>query len=159
MKNSSEFSNELLLSALHVSHIEFAGSYSSLWVHLEADGPKNSLAVMSNFINAGWLNDLNLQFLDCLLNLPDKDYHSVSLREEGWAVLENDGKWVRVSDSFSDERCAIVLWEEFKAVVELKRDFLCLFRYCKKFGIPRYSLKDGFRIRLGVQSFQKCKVQ
>lgn len=80
--------------------------------------------------------------------MQSEDGGSVSLREEGWAVLENNGKWVRLCDSFSDERCAIVLWDEFKKVIELKREFLCLLRYCKKFGVPRYNMKDGFRIRL-----------
>jgi hypothetical protein len=152
MKSSADFSDELSLNALHVSHIEFAGYYFRSRVHLEAIGSRDSLLVVSNFINASWLDNLHLEFLDCLINLPNEDYHSVSLREEGWAVLENEGKWVRLSDSFSDERCAVVLWEEFKAVAELKRNFLCLFRYCKKFGVPRYSLQEGFRIRLGSAS-------
>jgi hypothetical protein len=139
--------SEVPLHALRVTRIE-VGPHGFLQVELEAKGPQENLDVVTSFTNAGWLNDLSLHFLNDLLDMQSED-GSVSLREEGWAVLENNGKWVRISDSFSDERCAIVLWDEFKKVIELKREFLCLLRYCKKFGVPRYSVKDGFRIRLG----------
>jgi len=122
----------------------------SMHVTLTAKGSQESLEAMQCFTNASWLNDLNLPYLDNLLSLQSEGCGSVSLREEGWATLEDDADWVYVSDSYGDERSAIISWNEFKTTMQLKRRFLSLMRDCKGQGIPRYNITDGFRVRLHV---------
>jgi hypothetical protein len=118
-------------------------------VALQADGQEDRLDVLNRFINASWLsNESGQRFLNSLLHLRRDENGYVSLREEGWAALEDDGNWVRVCDSFGEERCALVAWHEFESIIRLKCRFLVLTRRFKGSGIPRYNIIDGFRIRL-----------
>jgi hypothetical protein len=139
----------LLLRSLHVTRMEVGDQHRTLVnVELGAEGTQESLKVIHGFTNASWLNDLESPYLYSLLNLENEG--TVSLREEGWAALEDDGKWVRLSDTYTDERCAIVALDEFQTVIRLKRQFLYLMRYCKEHGVPRYSIMEGFRVRFHV---------
>jgi hypothetical protein len=58
-----------------------------------------------------------------------------------------DGDWVRVSDSHGDAG-ALVAWDEFRNVMQLKRRFLALMQRCQGQGVPRYGIGEGFRVRL-----------
>ena len=138
----------LRLRALRVTRMEAGCCHRPMRLELEAEGLPEAVAAMQDFANASWLNDLTLPFLTCLLNLQDEKGVGVSLREEGWACLEGDGQWVRVSDSYGDERCALVAWEEFEAVMRLKHRFLCLVRDYAAQGVVRYSVGKGLRVRL-----------
>jgi hypothetical protein len=144
-----EFVNpELRLSDLRIQCIKICSESGAINVALEAAGSVEALEVLQIFINASWLGDLDSSYIDDLLHLPNETHGSVSLREEGWASLEDNGNWVRVSDSLGDGRCALVAWPEFKKVIQLKRQFLGLIREYKGRGIPRYNSVDGFRVRL-----------
>ena len=145
---------DLRLRAMRISRMEAdPGGHWRMFLALEAEGSPLALEAVQDFANASWLNDLSLPFLDDLLNLPDEPGGGVSLREEGWASLESDGQWVRVSDSYGDVRCALVAWAELRTVMQLKRRFLCLMRDYKARGVPRYGATEGFRVRLHAPGF------
>lgn len=147
----TDVQSRFLLRDVQIMRMRVCGSVpGSMHVTLNAKGSRESLEVMQCFTNASWLNDLSLPFLDDLLNLQGEGCGSVSLREEGWAVLEDDADWVCVSDSYGDERSAIISWNEFKTTMQLKRQFLSLMRDYKGQGIPRYNITGGFRVRLHV---------
>jgi hypothetical protein len=140
---------ELRLQALQVTRMRAFSGSPSMGIELDAHGSPEALEVVQGFANASWLDDLAAPYLDDLLTLPAAaGQGSVSLREEGWATLEEGGQWVRVSNSHGETPCALVAWEEFSAAMRLKRRFLCLMRDCQGRGVPRYSIDEGFRVRL-----------
>ena len=141
----------MVLRKLRVTRMHVTGGPhgSTLQVELDAEGCRPALEVIRYFTNHYWLDDLDAPYLDSLLAMRTDEYGGVSLREDGWAALEaDDPNWVRVSDSYGDERCALVAWDEFEAVMRLKRQFLCLRQRFADHGVPRYSATDGFRVRL-----------
>jgi hypothetical protein len=140
---------DLYLRAVRVVRMEVIEPYGWMTIELDADGLPQAVAAMQSFFNASWLGDLDLPYLGDLLDLPNHE-GGVSLREEGWASWEPGHGQARVCASYGDAPCALIAWEEFRAALQLKRDFLCLMRQYEGRGIPRYSRERGFRVRLSL---------
>ena len=134
-------------------HVTATPHGSIVQVELDAEGCPQALEVIRYFTNHCWLDDLDASYLDSLLAMRNEECGGVSLREDGWAALEADPDWVRVSDSYGDERCALVAWDEFESVMRLKRQFLRLRQRYADHGVPRFSASEGFRVRLHAPGF------
>lgn len=139
---------EIRLSGLRVQSMRLCDSYVRMHMNLEACGSPDALGVMHHFFNCYWLNDLELPYLTDLLDLRNPQVCPVSLREDGWAQMEPDRRQVRICSTYGDSPCALIAWEEFSAAMQLKHRFLCLMRQYEGQGIPRYSIAEGFRVRL-----------
>lgn len=139
---------DIQLSAVRVRGMSVCDGIARMHMDLEARGSPDALDVMHHFFNYHWLNDLDLPYLAELLDLRNPQVRAVSLREDGWAQMEQDQRQVRICSTYGDSPCALIAWEEFSAAMQLKYRFLCLMRRYGSQGIPRYSVAEGFKVRL-----------
>ncbi|MDB5045966.1 MAG: hypothetical protein JWQ08_2016 [Deinococcus sp.] len=147
----------LSLDSISISEIrrwpERSGPEYPHRVCLNTRGHADAVHVLSEFINASWLQDPDLQFLPDLLNLAP-DGGSVNLREEGTAV--RFGERVHIYPMSVRTPGADVSSAELCEVVRLNLIYLDLQRFWIErpqahalpvLGLPYYDAKRGFRIR------------
>nr|WP_180319339.1 hypothetical protein [Delftia acidovorans] len=150
---------DIQLSAVRVRGMSVCDGIARMHMDLEARGSPDALDVMHHFFNYHWLNDLDLPYLAALLDLRNPQVRAVSLREDGWAQMEPDQRQVRICSTYGDSPCALIAWEEFSAAMQLKYRFLGLMRRYEGHGIPRYSVSEGFRVRLHAPGLEGARAQ
>ncbi|WP_336692191.1 hypothetical protein [Delftia acidovorans] len=150
---------DIQLSAVRVRGMSVCNCIARMHMDLEARGSPDALDVMHHFFNYFWLNDLDLPYLAELLDLRNPQGRAVSLREDGWAQMEPDQRQVRICNTYGDSPCALIAWEEFSAAMQLKHRFLGLMRRYEGHGIPRYSVAEGFRVRLHAPGLGGARAQ
>ncbi|MFB9993656.1 hypothetical protein ACFFLM_16965 [Deinococcus oregonensis] len=147
----------LSLDCISVSEIrrwpERSGPHYPHRLLLNTRGQACAAVVLSEFVNASWLQDPDLQFLPDLLNLAPNG-GGVNLREEGTVVRH--GERVHIYPMSAQTPGADASYAELCEVVRLNLLYLHLRRFWideplaqtrRVRGLPYYESGRGFRVR------------
>jgi len=148
---------QLSLDSISISEIrrwpERAGPHYPHRVILKTRGQACAVHALTEFLNASWLQDSDLDFLPHLLNLSGEG-SGVNLREEGTAVRR--GERIHIYPMAAPTPSADVNYAEFCEVVRLNLLYLHLRRFwvdaplsqaLEVWGLPYYESGRGFRVR------------